>query len=399
MKTLYIDCNMGAAGDMLMSALLELHPDADGFIKRMNALGIPNVTITKSSSVKCGITGTHIDVSIGGRHEDEHMHEHHHHHHTGMHEIEHIIGHFDIHEKVRADILAVYHLIAAAESQAHGCDIEQIHFHEVGQMDAVADITGVCMLIHELGIDKIISSPIHVGCGQVKCAHGILPVPAPATAYILKDIPIYGGSVQGELCTPTGAALLAHFVNEFGEMPVMCVSKIGCGMGTKDFDRANCLRVMLGEVKNKPEQVLELKCNIDDMTAEEIAYATEQLMKAGALDVFTVPIGMKKNRPGTLISCICKSSDRDAILKTFFQYTSTIGIRQNICERYVLDRTETTVKTTYGDVRVKHAEGYGVQRMKTEYEDIAKISNELGASISKTRKLIEEEVEKNELQI
>ncbi len=399
MNTLYIDCNMGAAGDMLMSALLELHPDADGFIKRLNTLGIPNVTITKTSSVKCGITGTHIDVSIGGRHEDEHMHEHHHHHHTGMHEIEHIIGHFDIPEKVRADILSVYHLIAEAESSAHGCEIEQIHFHEVGQMDAVADITGVCMLIYELGIDKIISSPVHVGCGQVKCAHGILPVPAPATAYILKDIPIYGGSVQGELCTPTGAALLAHFVNEFGKLPVMCVSKIGYGMGTKDFDTANCLRVMLGEVKNEPEQVLELKCNIDDMTAEEIGYATEQLMKAGALDVFTVPIGMKKNRPGTLISCICKSSDKDAILKTFFQYTSTIGIRQNICERYVLDRTEATVKTKYGDVRIKRVDGYGVKRIKTEYEDIAKISNELGASISKVRKLIEKEVGKNERQI
>ena len=161
----------------------------------LNKLGIPNVTVSKTASVKCGITGTHIDVSVNGEHEDEHMHDHHHdhhhhHHHTGMHEIEHIIEHFDIPEKVRTDILAVYHLIAEAESHAHGCEIEQIHFHEVGQMDAVADITGVCMLIHELGIDKIIASPIHVGCGQVQCAHGILPIPAPATAYILKDIPI-----------------------------------------------------------------------------------------------------------------------------------------------------------------------------------------------------------------
>ena len=273
MKTLYIECNMGAAGDMLMSALLELHPNADEFLNRLNKLGIPNVTVSKTASVKCGITGTHIDVSVNGEHEDEHMHDHHHdhhhhHHHTGMHEIEHIIEHFDIPEKVRTDILAVYHLIAEAESHAHGCEIEQIHFHEVGQMDAVADITGVCMLIHELGIDKIIASPIHVGCGQVQCAHGILPIPAPATAYILKDIPIYGGNVQGELCTPTGAALLARFVDEFGNMPVMRVSKIGYGMGTKDFDTANCIRVMLGETESETQQVLELKCNIDDMTAE-----------------------------------------------------------------------------------------------------------------------------------
>ncbi len=399
MKTLYIDCNMGAAGDMLMSALLELHPDADGFLNGLNTLGIPNVTVSRLPSVKCGITGTHIDVGINGVHEDEHMHEHHHHHHTGMHEIEHIIKHFDIPENVRADILSVYHLIAEAESHAHGCEVEQIHFHEVGQMDAVADITGVCMLMHELNIDKVVASPVRVGFGQVRCAHGTLPVPAPATAYILKDIPIYGGNIQGELCTPTGAALLAHFADEFGDMPVMRVSKIGYGMGTKDFDTANCIRVMLGEAENESRQVLELKCNIDDMSAEEIGYATSQLMKSGAIDVFTVPIGMKKNRPGTLLSCICKKTDKETMVNAIFRYTSTIGIRQNICERYVLDRTETTVKTKYGDVRIKQSEGYGIKRAKIEYDDIAKISEELGISASEARRLIAEGLEKNEQQI
>ena len=407
MKTLYIECNMGAAGDMLMSALLELHPNAEEFLNRLNKLGIPNVTVSKTASVKCGITGTHIDVNVNGEHEDEHMHDHHdhhhdhhhHHHHTGMHEIEHIIEQFDIPEKVRTDILAVYHLIAEAESHAHGCEIEQIHFHEVGQMDAVADITGVCMLINELGVDKIIASPIHVGCGQVQCAHGILPVPAPATAYILKDIPIYGGNVQGELCTPTGAALLAHFADEFGNMPVMRVSKIGYGMGAKDFETANCVRVMLGETESEAQQVLELKCNIDDMTAEEIGYATEQLLKLGAVDVFTVPIGMKKNRPGTLLSCICKTSDKETMVNAIFRYTSTIGIRQNICERYILDRTENTVKTKYGDVRVKQSEGYGVKRVKAEYDNVARIADELGISINETRRLIGEELEKNEQQV
>ena len=395
MKTLYIDCNMGAAGDMLMSALLELHSDAEGFLSRLNALGIPNVTVTKTQSVKCGITGTHTDVSVDGLNEDVHMHGHHHHHHTGMHEIEHIIEHFDIPEKVRADIKAVYHLIAEAESRAHGCEIDQIHFHEVGQMDAVTDITGVCMLIHELGVDKIIASPVRVGSGQVKCAHGILPVPAPATVYILKDIPIYSGSIRDEMCTPTGAALLAHFADEFGDMPVMRVSKIGYGMGTKDFDTANCIRVMIGETENEDNRVLELKCNIDDMTAEEIGYASEQLVKSGAIDVFTVPIGMKKNRPGTLLSCICKISDKDAVISAVFRYTSTIGIRQNICERYVLDRTESVVNTKYGDVRVKCSEGYGVKRTKTEYDDVAKISEKLGVSVSEARRLIGEETKKN----
>lgn len=403
MKTLYIDCNMGAAGDMLMSALLELHPEADAFIERLNALGIPNVKISKNKSVKCGITGTHVDVSVGGEHEDEHMHEHHghhhhehHHHHTGMHEIEHIISHFDIPQKVKEDILAVYHLIAEAESHAHGCEIDQIHFHEVGAMDAVADVTGVCMLMHELGIDKIIASPVHVGCGQVECAHGILPVPAPATAYILKDIPIYGGGIQSELCTPTGAALLAYFVDEFSDMPVMRVSKIGYGMGTKDFETANCLRVMLGEGEEEKNQVLELKCNIDDMTAEEIGFAAEQLRKTGALEVFTVPVNMKKNRPGTLLSCICKLSDKDKIIKAIFKYTSTIGVRQNICERYILDRTENIVKTKYGSVHIKRAEGYGVKRAKTEYDDIAKIAEKLGVSVREARGLVEKELENNE---
>lgn len=402
MRILYIDCNMGAAGDMLMSALLELHPDADGFLERLNALGIPNVKISKNKSVKCGITGTHVDVSVGGEQEDEHMHEHHghhhehHHHHTGMHEIEHIISHFDLPQRVRADILAVYHLIAEAESHAHGCEIDQIHFHEVGAMDAVADVTGVCMLMHELGIDKVIASPVHVGCGQVKCAHGTLPVPAPATAYILKDIPIYGGGIQGELCTPTGAALLAHFVNEFSDMPVMRVSKIGYGMGTKDFETANCLRVMIGEGEEEKNQVLELKCNIDDMTAEEIAFAAERLRKTGALEVFAVPVNMKKNRPGTLLSCICKPSDKDNIVKAIFKYTSTIGVRQNVCERYVLDRTENIVETKYGSVRIKRAEGYGVKRAKTEYDDVVKIAEMLGVSVREARALVEKELENNE---
>ena len=431
-KTLYLECYSGISGDMTVGALLDLGAREEALREALGALPLKGYEITIGRTKKCGIDACDFDVILeeeahehhGGEahaheHEAEHCHDHshdhphthgpeahdhhhdhhHHHHHTGMHEIEHIIEHFDIPEKVRTDILAVYHLIAEAESHAHGCEIEQIHFHEVGQMDAVADITGVCMLINELGVDKIIASPIHVGCGQVQCAHGILPVPAPATAYILKDIPIYGGNVQGELCTPTGAALLAHFADEFGNMPVMRVSKIGYGMGAKDFETANCVRVMLGETESEAQQVLELKCNIDDMTAEEIGYATEQLLKLGAVDVFTVPIGMKKNRPGTLLSCICKTSDKETMVNAIFRYTSTIGIRQNICERYILDRTENTVKTKYGDVRVKQSEGYGVKRVKAEYDNVARIADELGISINETRRLIGEELEKNEQQV
>ena len=421
MKTLYIECNMGAAGDMLMSALLELHPDPDGFMERLNRLGIPGVTIEKRTAVKCGITGTHVEVSVNGVHEDEHMHEHHHDHHhhdhehsrehdhehdhhhehdhghhhahshshTGMHEIEHIISHFDLPDKIKNDIFAVYHLIAEAESHAHNRPIDQIHFHEVGTMDAVADITGVCMLMNELAPDKIITSPVHVGSGKVRCAHGILPVPAPATAYILKDVPIYGGAVQGELCTPTGAALLKHFADEFGNMPVMKVQKTGYGMGTKDFETANCLRVMLGETAETPDSVLELCCNIDDMTAEEIGFASERILAAGALEVFTIPVGMKKNRPGTLLSCLCRPEDKEEMIGTIFRCTSTIGIREHVCGRYVLSRTEDAVETPYGSVRVKRSEGYGVKRIKTEYDDIVRIAEEKNISINEARRLVE----------
>ena len=230
MRTLYIDCGMGAAGDMLTAALLELLPDRAGFLKKLNGLNIPGVTVVAEPSSKCGITGTHIRVAVHGEEETEHIHDHghhHHHHHGTMSEIRAIVGRLRIPTMVKLDILSVYEEIAQAESHVHGVPVSQIHFHEVGTMDAVADITAVCMLMHELDADQVIASAIHVGSGQVRCAHGILPVPAPATAYILRDMPIYGGSVRGELCTPTGAALLKHFVTQFGDMPPLKVSAIG----------------------------------------------------------------------------------------------------------------------------------------------------------------------------
>ena len=207
MKTLYLDCGMGAAGDMLTASLLELQPDRDAFVAELNALGIPNVVFTAEKSTKCGITGTHMSVTVHGEEESEH-----HHHHGSMVDIRTIVSGLPIPTMVKLDILSVYEEIAQAESHVHGVPVEQIHFHEVGTMDALADITAVCLLLHRLAPDRIVASPVHVGSGQVRCAHGILPVPAPATAYILRDIPIYGGAIAGVLCTPTGAALLKHFV-------------------------------------------------------------------------------------------------------------------------------------------------------------------------------------------
>ncbi|MBP5774274.1 MAG: LarC family nickel insertion protein, partial [Clostridiales bacterium] len=191
-------------------------------------------------------------------------------------------------------------------------------------------------------------------------------VPAPATAHILEGVPVYGGEVKGELCTPTGAALLKHFAAEFGKMPVMSIDKTGYGMGKKDFERANCVRIMVGESVSDPgsDKIAELCCNVDDMTGEEIGYATELLMKQGALDVFTTPVGMKKNRPGILITCICRPSDKEKFAKLIFENTTTIGIRYSLKDRYVLDRHEETVTTKYGDVKVKISEGFGVKKVK-----------------------------------
>lgn len=382
MKTLYFDCSMGAAGDMLTAALLELLPDQEGFIEELNALGIPGVTVTKEKMSKCGIGGTHITVKVHGEEESGDMHgAGHTHHHSGMHDIGHIVHGLPVSDKVKKDILAVYGLIAEAESHAHGVPVTEIHFHEVGTMDAVADVTAVCLLMEKIAPGRVIASPIHVGSGQVKCAHGILPVPAPATAYILRDVPIYGGEIRGELCTPTGAALLKHFAEHFGDMPVMRTSAVGYGMGKKDFPAANCVRALLGETENAGDTVTELSCNVDDMAGEAIGFAMEALFDAGALEVYTVPVGMKKSRPGTLLCVMCRESDREEMVRLIFKHTTTIGIRENVYKRYTLERSEETVQTRYGDIRKKISTGYGVTREKYEYEDLARAARENGISI------------------
>lgn len=378
MKTLYIDCGMGAAGDMLTAALLELLPDRDAFLQQLNSLGIPGVEFVAEKSTKCGILGTHIRVCVNGQEESAQDHGHSH---GTMADIRAIISGLRIPTMVKLDILAVYEEIAQAESHVHGIPVAQIHFHEVGTMDAIADITAVCLLMHTLKPDHIVASAVHVGSGQVRCAHGILPVPAPATAYLLREIPMYGGSIQGELCTPTGAALLKHFVHTFGDMPVMQVQSIGYGMGKRDFARANCVRVMLGESAEVADGVWELKCNVDDMTGEQMGFAMEVLMAQGALDVFTMPIGMKKGRPGILLTVLCREAEKETMISLLLRHTTTLGIRESFCHRHTLKRTVETVDTPYGAIRKKVSTGYGVQRCKYEYEDLCRIAKETGLSI------------------
>ena len=409
-KTLYLECNMGAAGDMLTGALLELHPHPEEFVERMNGLHIPGVEFSAQPAVKCGITGTHVSVTVHGEeeeshdhghghdhphghdhdhpHDHSHPHGHGHHHHAGMGDIRHILSHLDIPQQVRQDAQAVYQLIAQAESHAHGRPVEEIHFHEVGTLDAVTDVVAVCWLIHDLAPQRILASPVHVGSGQVRCAHGILPVPAPATAHILQGVPTYGGAVQGELCTPTGAALLKHFVQGFGPSPVMRVEKIGYGMGKKDFEAANCVRAMLGETQETGETVAELCCNLDDMTPEALGFAQERLWEAGALDVSTLAVGMKKNRPGVMLLCMCRVEDREKMLSLLFAHTTTLGVRERLCNRYTLSRSQRTVETEYGPVRVKESTGWGVVREKPEYEDLAKIAREQNMTLDQVKRLL-----------
>ncbi len=392
MKTIYLDLSMGAAGDMLNAALYELlgsNAEKERYVKIMNSLGLEGVSVTPEKSVKQGITGTHMTVKIDGEEEgeahDHHDHEHHHHH-SSMGDIEAIAAALPVSDKVKANVISVYRLIAEAESKAHDRPVSEIHFHEVGTKDAIADVTGVCLLMDMLAPDKVVASPVHVGCGHVHCAHGILPVPAPATAHILEGIPMYGGRIEGELCTPTGAALLKFYVNEFGDMPVMRVAATGYGMGRKDFIQVNCVRAMLGQTEESSKAVAELSCNLDDMTPERIAFCMERLIDAGALDVYTMPIVMKKSRLGTMLCVMCEESKREEMVKLIFKHTTTIGIRESISHRYTMTRRIGKVDTRYGEMRVKHSEGYGVERSKYEYEDLARIARNISESIEKIEK-------------
>lgn len=461
MKTLYLECNMGAAGDMLMAALLELLDEKEraDFLAQMNAIMPEGVQIGAEPDEKCGVTGTHVHVHIHGEEEDcgdnhhhhnhhshdhihthehhdhedyghththehhdhedhshththehhdheahGHMHTHEHHHHSGLGDIYRLIETMAVSDTVKEDAKAVYRLIAEAESKVHGKTMEQIHFHEVGTLDAVADVVGNCILMEKIGAVRIIVSPVHVGCGSVKCAHGILPVPAPATALILEGIPIYSGQVKGELCTPTGAALLKYFGDCFETMPAMTVRKIGYGMGTKNFEeRPNCIRALFGETAecstdaadtDSIDSVSELAANIDDMTGEELGFAAEKLMKAGALDVYFEQITMKKFRPAVKLCCICREEERKRFAALILKYTSTLGVREYRCSRFIMKRHTERRETPWGEVDVKVSEGYGVKKSKPEFAQLAEIAEREDLSLREAACKVKEKAER-----
>lgn len=438
MKLLYLECKMGAAGDMLMGALYELlSPENQRlFLEEMNRLALPGVKLSALRQQKCGIYGTHMQVLVDGEeehthnhddheesqdhdhdatHGDLHGHQHEHHHaHTSYSEVLTLISSLPLPESVAIHASAIYRLIGEAEAKAHASTLEQIHFHEVGTIDALADVVGCCLLMDMLRPDEVIVSPIHVGSGTVHCAHGILPVPAPATAEILKGVPIYSKDIDGELCTPTGAALLRHFATSFSEMPLMEITATGYGMGTKDFAQANCIRAFLGNAYEKPDGkpdgqttkditgtiaspypigpeddcILTLSCNLDDMTGEELGFALEELMAHGAKDAYCTPILMKKGRPGQLLTCLCAPEEELQMTELIFKHTTTRGIRVSESRRHVLSAKYEEQKTPYGPVTIKESSGYQVRRHKPEYEDLANIARTHGLGLPELKQEI-----------
>lgn len=397
MKRLHIDCSSGAAGDMLAAALLELHPAPDAALSRLNAAGIPGVIYERRPATRCGIAGTRLVVIVNGRAEHagsapgaDHAHPH-----RSLADIMSIVDSLSLPESVRSDAAAIYRLLADAESRAHGRPVGEVHFHELGALDAIADIAAVCFLMGELAPIEITASPVNVGSGTVRCAHGILPVPAPATAFLLKGIPSHAdpdSSRSRELCTPTGAALLKHFVHRYGPMPLMAASRIGHGAGSADFpDRPNLLRCTLGDAPEsaappipgtREEDILELACNLDDMTGEELAFASERLFAAGALDVAAIPATMKKGRPGTILLVLCPPESRSAITEALFRHTTTLGIRLHPCRRCVLERHSDTVTLPDGTLlRRKTAALPGLRRAKYEFDDLAALARAADLSL------------------
>ena len=427
MKTLFIDCSMGAAGDMLTAALAELIGDRSEAERELNALGLPGIEFKVEETVKMGVTGTKVRVIVNGEeeethdydghhhdhehdhhndhehdhhndHEHDHEHEHGHnhdhdhehgHHHASMTEIEAVIDKTTASDKVKTDAKNIYRIIAEAESRVHGKPVTEVHFHEVGAMDAVSDVTACCFLMDKLGIDKVVVSPVHTGKGHVHCAHGILPVPAPATADILRGIPTYSKDIEGELCTPTGAAVLRYFASEFGDQPLMKAVAIGYGMGKKDLPVFNAVRMILGEEEGKTDRIVELTVILDDMTPEKIGFACDRFFELGAVEVYTASVHMKKFRPGVLLTVLVREDRRKEMVEAIFKYTTTLGIRENVSRRYTLNREVVAVDSPFGEIHQKRSTGYGVSREKYEYDDLAAIAHGEGVSLDEVIRAIE----------
>ncbi len=384
MKTLYFECKMGAAGDMLAAALYELLPDKTEFLNALNAMRLPGVSFSALPDKTCGICGTHFKVCVDGETEED-GHEgtvsmEGHHHGRTLGSIMNIISALSLPETVKKDVAGVYELLAGAESKAHGTKVELVHFHELGALDAVGDIAAVCLAVSLLKPDAIKSSPINLGGGFVRCAHGLLPVPAPATAELIKGTQSYCSDIDMELCTPTGAALISYFTGGFCPMPEMRVQGIGIGVGTRKIEgRASCVRAFFGEeAQGANGEIVELCCHIDDMTSEALSFAAQRLMELGALDVSTAAIIMKKGRLGFAFTVLCEVKDEERLAKEIIKNTTTAGVRTRHCRKYFLKPSVGSVTTSFGEVQTKNYEGFGICRKKPEYASVSALAKEKG---------------------
>jgi len=386
MKILYYDCFCGISGDMNLAALIDLGVPKEYLIQELSKINLNSEYVIKiEKSVKLGITGTRVDVIL-----NSHVHNHDHHH-RNLKDIEEIINSSDLSDKVKKLSLDMFMKVAKAEAKVHGKPLYEVHFHEVGAIDSIVDMGGAAICLDYLNVDKIIASPVQVGGGFVKCAHGLMPVPAPATVEILKNIPINAGIVQFETTTPTGAAILAANVEEFTRNVDFSIKKIAYGIGHRDLEIPNVLRAYLGEKESyvKIGEHYILETNIDDMNPELYGYVEEKLFEAGALDVFKTPIFMKKGRPGIKLSVLTNEKVEQDALDVIFEETTSIGVRKYKVEKIMLNRDFSKVKTEYGDITIKKSYYKGnLVKYKPEYEECKTIAKEKNISIDKVYKAV-----------
>jgi uncharacterized protein (TIGR00299 family) protein len=385
-RILYYDCFAGISGDMNLGALVDLGVDADFLESELGKLNIKGFRLEVESDQRKGITGTKVTVVVENPENEKHRHLSH---------IEALINNSSLSDNIKKKSLAIFDLVAEAEAKVHGISKQEVHFHEVGALDSIADIVGAAICQESLEVDEIRCSPVQLGGGMVKCAHGIMPVPAPATAEIVASIPVRLGLVDYEACTPTGAAILAATVDSFSEHMELSIAKTGYGIGQRDGEIPNVLRVYLAEAKgDKVEDVQEeegvmLECNLDDMNPERYTHVMDLLFKAGAADVFLTPVVMKKSRPGHMLSVLCKPDTVESMKEILFVETTSIGLREHVLKKSMLRREMVVVSTRYGKVEVKRSFWNGrVVNEKPEFEQCRKLALEHGVTLEEISKEI-----------
>ena len=383
MKTLYFDCSSGISGNMTLGALLEIVGDENYLLNELKKLNIDEYKIEISKKVKNGITGTYVDVILEHDHHkkdhhEQHQHEHHHHEHRNLNDVNTIIENSSLEEKVKELAKRIFLRVAKAESKVHNKPLDEVHFHEVGAIDSIVDIVGTAILIHKINPDKIISSVVNDGYGFIRCAHGLISVPVPATSEIFanSNVEFRQIDIDTELVTPTGAAIIAELATEFTTLPAMVTEKIGWGAGSKDLKIPNILKVYYGESEKQNENLVVMETNIDDCSGEIFGYTQELLFQNGALDVFFTPIYMKKNRPGYRMSVTCRKQDMFKLQNIIFRETTTIGIRYRFEYRTELQREMLEIDTKYGKVKAKKVLNNGEEYIYPEYESVKKLAKE-----------------------